>query len=521
MASVSGSYSSATAYTVTISGMTVGQKYHLFVADLDSSGSTTGYYCRYSQTATSTSYTYSGTCGSAYSAFNRTLRLFCTGTTATSHSVGTKYQTSDFPSSYTENKTSYMTAWSGSSGYSTNAIYFRAGTGISSYKVSYDGSTTTGNTSTAISSSTSSTVLYVRASTNATAKNITYADGYGAPYYFVEYTSSSYSTVKKTFDDNDANVYSSGTRYVKLFATRQYSIVFSANGGVWTGNAGTTSITLTYGYGATLYFSVPSNGLTRDGYTLLGWSTSSTATTATYSTTSSLTVQGSGYFYAVWGQQTYTGYIKLGEGISSGSVYADGTLKALITDSAYHEMTELASDATVTVKAIVNASGYGRPYVLKFYGSSAATSPSSTLEQDVDEPSYLFSKATRPYAELVANKMSIDLFYWDSESTDAALIAKDQPVASLTAARWNKLLAKIAEVAEALGGSFSYSKVSSGGTFYASEFNEARAGILALTGHGTLPGTKASGDEVLASYFEGSGSLKTALNAAINNYNNS
>ena len=43
----------------------------------------------------------------------------------------------------------------------------------------------------------------------------------------------------------------------------------------------------------------------------------------------------------------------------------------------------------------------------------------------------------------------------------------------------------------------------------------------ARSGYGTIPAAQASGNAVKASLFEGSGSLKTALNAAITHHNNS
>lgn len=82
-------------------------------------------------------------------------------------------------------------------------------------------------------------------------------------------------------------------------------------------------------------------------------------------------------------------------------------------------------------------------------------------------------------------------------------------------------MSKIQELAEAEGGSYSYSRVSSGATIYASSFNAVRTAISNRTGHGTLPAAQAKGNEVKAALFEGSGSLKSALNAAINHYNNS
>ena len=76
-----------------------------------------------------------------------------------------------------------------------------------------------------------------------------------------------------------------------------YTISFNANGG--SGGPGYHSAT--YGTVITLSTSTP----TRDGYTFLGWATSSTATTATYQPGDEYTVYGSRVLYAVWGV-TYT-----------------------------------------------------------------------------------------------------------------------------------------------------------------------------------------------------------------------
>lgn len=512
MASVSGEYTSATSYEVTISGMTVGQKYHLFVADLNSSGNTTGYYCRYSQTATSTNYTYEGTCGSAYSAYNRTLRLFCTGTTATSHSVGAKYQSSDLPSSYTENKTSYMTAWSGGSGttYKTNAIYFRTGTGVEKYELEYANSTETGNKVTITGRNTSTTV-YVRNGTNATLTSITYEANCGKPYNFVEWDST-WTSIKETLTQNGNTVYSDGTKYIKLAATytSKYYYQIKAHGVDGTFPDGSTywssAVLSTTGNGG--WVSYPASNIptpTRTGYTFKGWSVSANSTavvtsiefTATSESSSSPTAKE---VWAVWERSTST--ITLD---GNGGKWDAATGRLTITKNV-GDVLLFANYSSLT------RTGYT---LLGWSANKSATA--ATYATD----GYVSVGAADATYYAVWQRMVIAPFYWDSEGTDAALIAKGQPVSNLTAARWNKLLAKIKEVAEATGGSFGGVNVSAGGTFYATEFNEARSGILNLSGHGTLPGTKASDDEVLAALFEGSGSLKTALNAAINQYNNS
>lgn len=126
-------YTSASAYTVTISGLTTGQKYHLFIEDLGTDGSSAGWYCRYSQTASSTSYTYSGSTSATYSQYDRRVRLYCTGTTATSHSVGTRYSTSQLPSSnVTGAWTGTIEAWGGGSS-SSYPLKVQCGTGVSGF----------------------------------------------------------------------------------------------------------------------------------------------------------------------------------------------------------------------------------------------------------------------------------------------------------------------------------------------------------------------------------------------------
>ena len=200
-------------------------------------------------------------------------------------------------------------------------------------------------------------------------------------------------------------------------------------------------------------------------------------------------------------------------------VQVDGVSKVDIRDSAYHRVV-VKLTSTITIASIGLKSGYGPPYIIKFYASATATTPTSSLRINSTDVSYDYT-TSRVYAEITATKGSIDLFYWSSASTDASLIAKGQPISNMTAARWNRFKAKIAELAEADGGSYRYSTVASGDTFYATEFNAGRTAIMNRSGYGTLPSAQASGNAVKAALCEGGGSLKTALNAAITHYNNS
>lgn len=79
--------------------------------------------------------------------------------------------------------------------------------------------------------------------------------------------------------------------------TTKYTISYNANGG----SGAPASQTKTYGTALTLSSTKP----TRDGYNFLGWSTSSTATTATYQPGGSYTANAAATLYAVWQLITY------------------------------------------------------------------------------------------------------------------------------------------------------------------------------------------------------------------------
>lgn len=362
-----------------------------------------------------------------------------------------------------------------------------------------------------------------------------YEDGYTYPVIATPSSGSAWTVVNANGVYNDHYISapsSPGTRTVTLSATYAptyyYQMHADANGGQFADGttAWASSVLSTRGSGGAVNYDV-SNFPTpiRGGYTFVGWGSSAGATTTYDGTVSFVTNATSSSspksvtVYAVWKKTEYTCYIKLGAGINSASVYVDGVLKSDIRDKAYHAIT-VNFNSTVTVKGIAKATGYARPYIFRFYANSTATTPTTTLERDSDEPSYTYS-TSRFYAEIIATKSTIDPFYWNNSTWDAANIAKGQPISNLTAGRWNSLLAKIKELAEAEGGSAPYTGVSSGATIYAATFNAARSAISNRTGYGTLPSAQEKGDKVKAALFEGTGSLKSAINAAINHYNNS
>ena len=323
---------------------------------------------------------------------------------------------------------------------------------------------------------------------------------------------------------------SAGTRTVTLTATEYktyyYNVHVFANGGAfsdgssdyYTGVASSSTVSIEYSL-------VGLKKPTRAGYTFLGWGYSSGATQYyTDTITISATSQSSGSpticnIYAIWTKTEYDAYIRMGAGISSMSVYVDGTLKSYITDNDYHKLT-VNLISTITVKGIAKKTGFEKPYTVKFFASSTATTPTGSFDSNDDEVAYSYF-TERKYTEISAKKTAIDLFYWNNATWDAANIKAGQPISNLTAARWNNLLAKIKELAETEGDSYSYTGVSSGASILATTFNGARTAISNRTGYGTLPAAQAKGNEVKAALFEGAGSLKSALNAAITHYNNS
>lgn len=91
---------------------------------------------------------------------------------------------------------------------------------------------------------------------------------------------------------------SGSTSYTLPAVTWQWSVSYNANGG--SGAPGNQ--TKTYGSNLTLSSTKP----TRTGYTFLGWSTSSTATSATYQPGGTYTSNSGATLYAVWKLNTYT-----------------------------------------------------------------------------------------------------------------------------------------------------------------------------------------------------------------------
>lgn len=122
-------------------------------------------------------------------------------------------------------------------------------------------------------------------------------------YDFLGWSTNQYATTA-SYQPGGSITVSATTPLYAIWKAITYTVSYNANGG----SGAPTSQTKTYGVSLTLYSTAPS----RTGYTFLGWSTSSSATSATYctgashTTNNSYTTNAAATMYAVWQVITYT-----------------------------------------------------------------------------------------------------------------------------------------------------------------------------------------------------------------------
>ncbi len=117
---------------------------------------------------------------------------------------------------------------------------------------------------------------------------------------YASFTLGYYGKVRAMYDGTTASFYSSDGISVTISEGRQLYVSYSANGG--SGAPGAT-----YFYGSTESIVLSSTRPTRTGYDFLGWSTSSTATTASYSAGQNIGTSTSSFaLYAVWRKKSYS-----------------------------------------------------------------------------------------------------------------------------------------------------------------------------------------------------------------------
>ena len=177
-------------------------------------------------------------------------------------------------------------------------------------------------------------------------------------YTFLGWSTSSTATSPTYYPGSSYTTNASATLYAvweKLPET--YTIKYNANGG--TGAPATQ--TKTEDVNITLSSTKP----TRSGYKFLGWSTSSTATSATYQSGATYSTNASVTLYAVWRKDNYDiSVMNLKVGSSSVEQYSDTTVSVRVDNwcqnKAYNNIpVELLYNGTVVATKNINLSIYG------------------------------------------------------------------------------------------------------------------------------------------------------------------
>lgn len=594
MAVITGKYSSATAYSVTLSSMTIGTVYAILIQDLNSDGSSNGYDCVWKSGATSSTVTLKRTTTSTFSKYPRRIGFFQgtfntsvgthitdaqfnswadgTGTisawggggstgyvlqvasdgwpsilysvkvtsgTFTSSNNAINYSTRQYITQINLTGTAINNRWTGNiywknasgsrflvatvtngsvslassiepidctgnrtisfvaeGSYNTGTrVYLRCGIGISSYIVQYtdyDGIVTNKTIS-----STSNTYIDVKKNSTIYASSPNYVTNYEGPYHFQQW-STDFGSVTAENIGTDVTV-GSTSLYLKLVGVhRPWKVTYDANGGTWTSSVTNPELVEYLGKASIADYSL---AVSRKNYKLLGWFTSATGGTQWAATN---IVQQDMTLYAHW-ELT----------IATITFYGNGGLwnGNLQKQSKTYEVGETVSFATYSNNLV--RAGYS---LLGWSTSSTATAASWG-------PNGIVTVGATDADYYAVWQKHIDLFYWYGNDTqDAAKIAKGQPVTNLTATIWNEFKSRINQLTIAeTGSSWSYSTVSSGDSITAAEVLAARNALAALNNNVPLPTANQlqTGKQILASYFNGAGSLKAALNIIINNYNNS
>lgn len=455
--------------------------------------------------------------------------VYISAVTASSTSYGSPYNMSDGSKTWEWDSDPYVYV-SGARSITISAtkketqkgsVTMDMGTGISGYSYTYylEGVLYSS------SSTASRKTVAADVGTDITITSFTYSsENYDEPVTFAEYTSTAHTSLVTSWeypDDPKIRIKSSARYFVFTATVKELTyygrLKLNGNGGTFGSQTAINWPSVGYqgasGVGGALVSIVLPKSTqtsyvpTRDGYTFVGWASSSTATSATYTSgdTVSFTARSTYYssptevnLYAVW-LQTFT--LKFETSYSGVTNMPD-------------DMDGITSGTWVTLSSKVPVlNGYTFLGWAKTQGGTVQLQPSGNIYITADTTLYT-----------VFERNQISLFYWaGSDTADAVLIAKGQPVSNLTAARWNNMLAKISELADASGTNFSYSPVSSGETITAARFNVARSGLssikTALGASTSLPAAQSSGNTVYASLFDGNGSIKGSLNALIGIYN--
>ena len=249
---------------------------------------------------------------------------------------------------------------------------------------------------------------YCRRSSLGTSSSWTYSGKSSSPYSnykrpVIVYTTqqSTGSNVGSRYTESDVTgtggkwngsrkLFYSGNIPAAKATSRVYYLYYNANGG--SGAPPTQSSVSTTNSSWT--FTISSKEPTRSGYTFLGWSTSSTATSASYQPGDTIRLTSSSptrTLYAVWEEASRTYYFRTLGGVNYW-VYKNGESTLLLTKSSGTLSMSVKASDTVTVcsptttgaPSYVLWTGYTKPVYIYFDGSDSKfqnTSPTN-IEND-------------------------------------------------------------------------------------------------------------------------------------------
>lgn len=305
---------------------------------------------------------------------------------------------------------------------------------------------------------------------------------------------------------------SSGYSYFSMLSlAKSYTCKLYANNGTWISgtNPKTTSVKSTQKLNLSSYTT-----LTRGNYGLLGWHTSSSSKTPKYRTSESIYLIDDLNLYAVWGKYLY---IKCGKGTQTVKIVVGSYLNSQTSNSTGY--TSFLFPESTTIQLTVQLfSGYEVPVKLKFSATASGTIVKTSKITSGNSISFSYPGDGQRYIEVIASA-AIDYFTWcGSDNADNTKIKKGQPVSNLTADAWNRLKAILNLMLDRMD----ITSVSVGSdvgkiTITATEFNKLQEALLQLkvklgyTGL-TIPQKVSKNNPILASYFNGTGSLKDATN---------
>ena len=244
-------------------------------------------------------------------------------------------------------------------------------------------------------------------------------------YTFKGWSTSKYATTATYASGGNYTANASATLYAvwEENAPVTYNVSYNANGG----SGAPSSQTKTHGVSLTLSSTKP----TRSGYTFLGWSTSSTATSPTYYAGGSYTTNASTTLYAVWSKNAATTYTVSfnangGSGAPSSVTKTNGVTLYLPTTEPYrsnYEFLGWSTSSTATSPTYYSGGSFTRnanttlyavweysptTYTVSFNANGGSGAPSSVTKTSGVT---LYLPTTEPY------RSNYEFLGWSTSST--------------------------------------------------------------------------------------------------------